>query len=141
MTAVPFQNAIMASPVLNLKIFTKSVAHTLRAISIITFPPAFLLLLISGITSGRVNPSISILPLFFSSAFSVFLLAHEKKCGCQSSGLTGTPIHLIVDFTLGIALLTCLILTWILLPQDHYDINMRDVMLGTYCTNFIGVNL
>lgn len=128
----------MAGPVLNLTIFTKSVPHTLRAISIITFPPGFLLLLICGIESGRVNPAISIIPLFFSSAFGVLLLANERKCGCQSSGLTGTPIHLVVDLLLGVGLLVCLILTWVFLPQSWHG---GQVMLGTYCTNFLLVNL
>jgi hypothetical protein len=128
----------MAGPILNLKILTKSVPQSLRAISIVTFPPAFLLLLIQGIASARVNPAISILPLFLSSAFSVFLLHNERPCGCQSAGLTGTPVHLVADLLLGTALLICLILTWVFLPR-HYEGSL--IMLGTYCTNFLGVNL
>ncbi|KAF1998557.1 hypothetical protein P154DRAFT_439078 [Amniculicola lignicola CBS 123094] len=127
----------MAGPVLNLKIFTKSTYHTLRAVSVITFPPAFFFLLIQGIASRRVNPAISLLPLFFSSFYSLFLLANERQCGCQASGLTGTPIHLVCDLLLGIGLLVCLILTWVFLPQ-HWDGPV--IMLGTYCTNFIIVN-
>jgi hypothetical protein len=100
----------MAGPILNLSIFTKSTFHTLRAISLATFPPAFLILLIQGLASGDVNPAIGILPLFFSSAFSALLLANEKKCGCQGSGLTGTAIHLVCDVLLGVGLLVCLIL-------------------------------
>ncbi|KAF2472604.1 uncharacterized protein BDR25DRAFT_259075 [Lindgomyces ingoldianus] len=127
----------MAGSVLNMRIITKSISHTLRAISVVTFPPGFLFLLIQGIASGRVNPAIGILPLFCSSAFSAFLLYNERKCGCQSSGLTGTPIHFVADFLLGIGLLVCLILAWVFLPHS-YDGGM--VMLGTYCTNFLGVN-
>jgi hypothetical protein len=100
----------MAGPVLNLSIFTKSAPHALRAISLAVFPPAFLILLIQGIVSADVNPAIGILPLFFSSGFSALLLANEKKCGCQASGLTGTPIHLVFDVLLAVALLVCLIL-------------------------------
>jgi hypothetical protein len=128
----------MAGPLLNLTIFTKSTPHTLRALSILTFPPAFLLLLIQGIISSRVLPALGILPLFFSSAFAVLLLANERKCGCQSSGLSGTPIHLVFDVLLGAALLVLLILTWVFLPH-HYDGGM--VMLGTYGTNFLVFNL
>lgn len=100
----------MAGPVLNLTIFTKSRFHAMRAISLAVFLPAFLILLIQGIASNNVNPAIGILPLFFSSTYSALLLANEKKCGCQASGLTGTPIHLVLDVLLGVALLVCLIL-------------------------------
>jgi hypothetical protein len=128
---------IMAGPI-NFTIFTKSLPHTLRAISVLTFPPGFLLLFVSGITAHRVNPAIGIIPLFFSSAFSALLLANEKQCGCQSSGLAGTPIHLVFDLLLGVGLLVCLILTWVFLPRSW---NGSDVMLGTYCTGFLGLNL
>jgi hypothetical protein len=127
----------MAGPVLNLTIFTKSTPHALRAISLATFPPAFLILLIVGICSERVNPAIGILPLFFSSAFSALLLANEKKCGCQSSGLTGTSIHLILDLLLGIGLLVCLILAWIFIPEG----DGLAAMWNTYGTNFLICNL
>jgi hypothetical protein len=100
----------MAGPVLNLSIFSKSTPHALRAISLAVFPPAFLILLIQGIVSEDVNPAIGIVPLFFSSSFSALLLANEKKCGCQAGGLTGTPIHLVFDVLLAVALLVCLIL-------------------------------
>ncbi|KAF2796920.1 hypothetical protein K505DRAFT_358888 [Melanomma pulvis-pyrius CBS 109.77] len=126
----------MAGPLLNLTIFTKSTAHTLRAISIATFPPAFLILLIQGIVSHGVLPALGILPLFFSSAFSALLLANEKKCGCQSSGLTGTPIHFVFDVLLAIGLLVLLILTWIFLPDSSGEM----IMLGTYGTNFLLCN-
>ncbi|KNG50778.1 sugar transporter-like protein [Stemphylium lycopersici] len=102
--------AKMAGPLLNLTIFTKSTPHALRAICLAVFLPAFLVLLIQGIASHRVNPAIGILPLFFSSAYSGLLLANEKKCGCQASGLTGTPIHFLCDVLLGIGLLLCLVL-------------------------------
>jgi hypothetical protein len=114
----------MAGPVLNFTIFTKSIPHALRAISLATFAPAFL---------------VGILPLFFSSAFAALLLANEKKCGCQASGLTGTPIHLVFDLMLGIGLLVCLILDWVFLPGGGTDRGM--VMLGTYGTNFLICNL
>lgn len=128
----------MAGPILNLTVFKKSKTHTLRAIAVMTFPPAFLLLFIAGVTANRVNPAIGILPLFFSSAFNAFLLANENQCGCSSSGLTGTPIHLVFDLLLGIGVLVCIILTWIFLPNAY---NGQDVMLGTYCTNFLITNL
>jgi hypothetical protein len=128
----------MAGPVLNLTIFTKSVPHALRAIALAVFPPAFLMLFIQGIVSQDVNPAIGILPLFISAAFSALLLANEKKCGCQASGLTGTPIHLVFDLTIGGGLLVCLILDWVLMTKRT---NRDMVMLGTYGTNFLICNL
>jgi hypothetical protein len=130
---------IMAGPVLNLTVFTKSTYHALRAISLATFPPAFLVLLIQGILSETVNPAIGILPLFFSSAFSALLLANEKKCGCQASGLNGTPIHLVFDLVLGIGLLVCLILAWASMGAGYADRGF--VIMGTYGTNFMLCNL
>jgi hypothetical protein len=124
--------------ILNLTIFTKSTPHRLRAISLATFPPAFLILLIQGICTERVIPAIGILPLFCSSAFSALLLANEKKCGCQQSGLTGTPIHLVFDLMLAIGLLICLILSWIFM--SNFDDGLA-VLWGTYGTNFLMCNL
>lgn len=137
----------MAGPLLNLTIFTKSFPHALRALSLATFLPAFIILLIQGIISNDVNPAIGILPLFFSAAFSALLLANEKKCGCQASGLTGTPIHLVFDLVLGIGLLVCLILDWVIMPKtsgwrySNFGKEKAMVMLGTYGTNFMIVNL
>jgi hypothetical protein len=129
----------MPGPLLNLTIFTKSTPHALRALSLATFPPAFLILLIQGMAAEKVNPAIGILPLFFSSAFSALLLANEKKCGCQASGLTGTPIHLVFDLVLGIGLLMCLILDWVCLSNGRTERGL--VMMGTYGTNFLICNL
>ncbi|PSN75109.1 hypothetical protein BS50DRAFT_606333 [Corynespora cassiicola Philippines] len=124
--------------VLNFKIFTKSTAHSLRAIPLAMFPPAFLMLLITGLVSSKVNPAIGILPLFLSATYSALLLANEKRCGCQSSGLTGTPIHLIVDLTLSLLLLTCLILTWVFLPTRSSG--GQNIMLGTYSSNWLAID-
>ncbi|EAT80139.1 hypothetical protein SNOG_12326 [Parastagonospora nodorum SN15] len=103
----------MPGPLLNFTIFTKSTPHALRAISLATFVPAFIILLIAGIGLEAANPAIGIIPLFFSSAFSALLLANEKKCGCQASGLTGTPVHLVFDLALGLSLLMFTILGWL----------------------------
>ncbi|KAI8931745.1 hypothetical protein NX059_011386 [Plenodomus lindquistii] len=128
----------MSGPLLALTIFRKSTPHALRAISLAVFPPAFLILLIQGIVSEDVNPAIGILPLFFSSAYSALLLANEKKCGCQASGLTGTPIHFICDVVLGLGLLVCLILDWVFMGGHHCG---DAILLGAYGTNFLVCNL
>jgi hypothetical protein len=122
---------------INLTVFQKSTPHALRAISLASFVPAFPLLLIAGIALGQVNPAIGLVPLFFSSLYSAVLLANEKKCGCQAGGLTGTPFHFILDFLLGVGLLVCLILAWVLMGYYHES----GVILGTYGTNFMIVNL
>ncbi|CAA9966076.1 hypothetical protein P3342_012268 [Pyrenophora teres f. teres] len=129
----------MAGPLLNLSIFKKSTNHTLRAISLALFPPAFILLFIQGVSSGDVNPAIGIIPLFFSAAYSALLLANEKRCGCQASGLTGTPVHLVFDVLLGAALLVCLILDWVNMTISS-DCDDSMIMLGTYGTNFLICN-
>jgi hypothetical protein len=122
---------------INLAIFHKSTPHALRAVSLLSFIPAFPILLIAGIALEQVNPAIGLVPLFFSSLYSAILLSNEKKCGCQASGLTGTPFHFILDFLIGTGLLVCLILSWVFI--GYY----RDsgVVLGVYGTNFMIVNL
>lgn len=124
---------------INLTVFQKSTPHALRAISLATFPPAFLVLLIAGLALEQVNPAIGLIPLFFSAAYAALLLANEKKCGCQAGGLTGTPFHFILDFVIGTGLLVCLILAWIFMGRHRY--RQRGVMLGTYGTNFLICNL
>lgn len=122
---------------INLTIFHKSTAHTLRALSLLSILPAFPILLIAGIALKQVNPAIGLVPLFFSSLYSAILLSNEKKCGCHAAGLTGTPFHFILDFLIGTGLLVCLILAWIFIGYR------RDcgVVLGVYGTNFIILNL
>jgi hypothetical protein len=120
----------------NITVFQKSTPHALRAISLATFPPAFIILLIAGLQLSHVIPAIGLVPLFFSSAYSALLLANERKCGCQAGGLTGTPFHFILDFVIGTALLVCLILAWVLMPEDG-----SGIMMGTYGTNFLICNL
>ncbi|KAF2624609.1 hypothetical protein BU25DRAFT_413507 [Macroventuria anomochaeta] len=117
-------------------VFQKSTPHALRAISLAAFPPAFIILLISGLVLEQVNPAIGLVPLFFSSAYAALLLSNEKQCGCQAGGLTGTPFHFILDFLIGTGLLVCLILAWVFMGsyREH------GVILGTYGTNFLICN-
>ena len=121
----------------NFTIFHTSTAHTLRALSLFSFLPAFPILLLAGIGLRQVNPAIGLVPLFFSALYSAILLSNEKKCGCQAGGLTGTPFHFVLDFVIGVGLLVCLILAWVLMGY-YRD---RGVILGTYGTNFLIGNL
>ena len=122
----------------NLTVFRKSTPHALRAISLAVFPPAFIVLLIAGLQLHFVLPAIGLVPLFFSSAYSALLLANERRCGCQAGGLTGTPFHFIVDFVIGVGLLVCVILTWVLMEGGW---NGEGIMMGTYGTTFLIWNL
>ncbi len=124
---------------INLTVFQKSTPHALRAISLATFPPAFIILLTSGLALEQVNPAIGLVPLFFSSAFAALLLANERRCGCKAGGLTGTPFHFILDFVIGAGLLVCLILAWVFVGARRS--RRHGIMLGTYGTNFLMCNL
>jgi hypothetical protein len=121
-------------------LFTSSLSHNLRIVSLLTFPPGFLLLLLTGISSSHVNPAIGILPLFFSAAYSGILLAAERKCACKAAGLTGTPWHWVCDFLCGVGLFVCLVLAWVFMGQG-WGWRGGNVMLGTYGSVFLIVNL
>lgn len=121
---------------LNLTIFHKSTPHALRALSLLSFLPAFPVLLIAGIALEQVNPAIGLVPLFFSSLYSAVLLSNEKKCGCAGAGLTGTPFHFILDFMFGTGLLVCLILAWVFIGSERDS----GIVLGVYGTNFMILN-
>lgn len=127
----------MSPPIFNFKIISKSPAHILRALTIFTFPPAFIMLLIHGITSSRFNPAMGLLPLSASSAFGAAILYNEKECDCESSSLIRSPTLYIMDLILGVGLLVALIATWVTLPHQW---DGSSVMLGTYGTNFLLIN-
>lgn len=131
----------MPLPFLSTTFLTKSRPHSLRSLPLLTFPPAFLILLLHGVLFARVNPAIGILPLFSSALYSAFLLANEKPCGCNYSGLSGTAIHLVVDLLLGIANLACLILAWVFLAESNGCYEDNGAVLGAYGTNFLILNL
>ena len=127
----------MCVPVLSLT-FTKSSAHTLRTIAVLTFIPGFLMLAIQGLKTHQKFPAVGIVPLFFSTAFSALLLAKQKRCGCQPSGLIGALIF-VCEVILGAGLLVVLIWWWVVVPWKWVRREM--IMLGSYGTNFLIVNL
>lgn len=118
---------------------TTSVPHALRVLCLASFTPAFILLLIGGIASEKVNPAIGILPLFFSAVYSAMSLVYEKKCTCSAAGLTGTPLHMMLDMLCGIGLLLCLILGWVSMGGRIYDFGWPTI-LSTYGTTFMIFN-
>lgn len=50
-------------------------------------------------------------------------------------------MHLLVDLALGIWLLVCLIVTWVVFPQRWWHDYVGLVMLGSYGTVFVMWNL
>ena len=117
---------------------TKPDAFTCR-VTLMAACGCFLLgAVIAGLQLHFVLPAIGLVPLFFSSAYSALLLANERRCGCQAGGLTGTPFHFIVDFVIGVGLLVCVILTWVLMEGGW---NGEGIMMGTYGTTFLIWNL
>jgi hypothetical protein len=123
-----------------IRILTTSVPHALRVLSLASFPPAFIFLLIGGIASGRVNPAIGLLPLFFSSVYSAMSLVYEKKCTCSAAGLTGTPLHMMLDMLCGIGLLFCLVIGWISMGGRLPYVLGWPIVLSTYGTTFMLFN-
>lgn len=122
-----------------IRTLTTSVPHALRVLCLASFTPAFILLLIGGIASEKVNPAIGILPLFFSAVYSAMSLVYEKKCTCSAAGLTGTPLHMMLDMLCGIGLLLCLILGWVSMGGRIYDFGWPTI-LSTYGTTFMIFN-
>jgi len=125
---------------------SKSPIHTLRMLCVATFPLAFIFLLVHGIVSKCLVPSIGLVPLFLSSIYSAFLLYNDRAYGGGQSGvLSGTPLHLLIDLLLSLGLLAVLILSWIFVPKEWAGgrkcwRGAGFVMFGTYCTVFMMVN-
>ena len=130
---------------LRLRIPSRTPAHTLRALCIVTFPFAFVFLLVHGIVSKHVVPAIGLVPMFLSVIYSAFLLYNDKTFGGDAGVLSGTPLHLLLDLMLACGLLAVLILSWIFVPRG-YSRNYWDsrqggwVMFGTYATVWMMVN-
>ncbi|KAH7397324.1 hypothetical protein BKA66DRAFT_408436 [Pyrenochaeta sp. MPI-SDFR-AT-0127] len=138
----------MACSILNLTVFTESNFHNLPTISLADYPPAFVILLIQVIISGDMHPAVGLIPLFLFSTLSALLLANERRCGCQASGVTETSIHLVFDVCLGSGLLVCLVQALIVTTFRNWAVMTTSrwcsstiVMLGTYGTNFLICNL
>lgn len=105
--------------------------RTLRIITILTFPPALIMLLVHGILAEAPVPALALIPL----AASMLLGLHHIQPGSVTgagSGISLTEAHVaMVDSLVGITLFVFCILSWIFVPQDRYcDGGL--VMLGTY---------
>ncbi|OJD39882.1 nucleosome binding protein [Diplodia corticola] len=121
---------------------SKPGAVPLRRVTIFTFPPAFLLLLVHGIASNRPFPALGLLPLAGSAILGCLILYHDRVVGSGSSIQRPTTSNIFfADVLLAIMLLAILIASWVTLTKNlwRYD-NGSLIILGTYCTVFLLVN-
>jgi hypothetical protein len=112
-----------------------SANHTLllRNLTILSFPPGFLLGLIHGIITGRLFPAFSSLPLFLSALLA--LMIHptlRSKLTYGGSPITLSPTNVLAcDCLLAFIHFLFLLLSWISVPRGWDE---GAVMLGTYAT-------
>ncbi|OCL10595.1 hypothetical protein AOQ84DRAFT_288945 [Glonium stellatum] len=109
----------------------------LRPLTIITFPPAFILLLVHGIVFSYSNPAMGLLPLSVSSAFGAVVFYYDRKRECESPSIIQSPALFAIDLGIGVGLLISLILTWVFLRGER---DGSSVMLGTYASGFLLIN-
>lgn len=112
----------------------------LRQINIFTLPPALVMCLIHGFASHYAFPALGILPLTGSAALGLMLLYRDHVASFGSASLALSPTNIFfADGALAIWLLGFLIPTIIFLGAPWEDPGM--VILGTYCSVFLIVNL
>lgn len=111
----------------------------LRRVTILLFPPAFLILLIHGVSSSWAFPALGILPLAVSAVLGALLLHRDRVAALGSPVQALTPENIFyADTILVIWYLAFLIPTWVFLgrPSDE-----EIIILGTYGSVFLMVNL
>ena len=112
--------------------------RTLRLASILSFPPAFIMLIIHGIVGGGPFPAVSIFPLAISALLALYLLKpNAVTTGGNAFQLSRGPIAMI-DLSLAIWLLTMCVLCWVNVPRYRYD--GGQIMLGTYGSVWVMLN-
>ncbi|ROW06772.1 hypothetical protein VMCG_04141 [Cytospora schulzeri] len=109
----------------------------LRRITVFSFPPAFIMLLIHGISSGNAFPALGILPHAASVVFGTLLLFRETVASFGSSVQALSAYNVFcADIALTIWYFGFLIPTWLLL-DNTWDVM---IILGTYGSVFMMVN-
>lgn len=111
----------------------------LRRVTILSLPPAFIILLIHGVGSSWAFPALGILPLAVSAMFGALLLHRDRVAALGSPIQALTPENIFyADSSLAIWYLAFLIPTWAVLhrPWQH-----EMVILGTYGSVFLMINL
>lgn len=115
-------------------------AVLLRQINIFSLPPALVMFLIHGFGSHYAFPALGILPLTGSAALGLMLLYRDRVASFGSASLALSPTNIFfADSALTLWLLGFLIPTIVFLGATWDDTGM--VILGTYCSVFLIVNL
>lgn len=116
-----------------------SAAVLLRRTTIFSFPAAFILLLIHGISAQLAFPALGLLPLAVSAFLGVFILNRDRVAALGSPIQSLTPYNIFVsDIVIAASLLAFLIPSWIMLTEAH---PRGLIVLGTYGTVFMMVDL
>lgn len=112
--------------------------RTLRLVTLITFPPAFIMLLIHGILGGGAFPAVALIPLAISALLALYLL-NPNAVTAGGSAITLADGHVVaIDLSLAIWLFVMCICSWINVPRWRHDRGL--VMLGTYGSVWVMVN-
>ncbi|KAK5162788.1 uncharacterized protein LTR77_011160 [Saxophila tyrrhenica] len=112
--------------------------RTLRLINLITFPPAFIMLLLHGILRGGSFPALALIPLAISALLALYLL-NPNAVTAGGSSITLAEGHVaVLDFALGVWLFVMCVCCWVEVPKNRYD--GPQVMLGTYGSVWVMVN-
>lgn len=130
----------------------------LRAVAAATFVPAFPLLLAEGIVSHHAVPAVGLVPLAFSSGFSLFTLLrmrlqHRRRrhsSGSSSSSSSSEDedeeaacdskhpiIYFVIDVVLAAALLIVLVFSW----TKSDELSGKIAALAAYATIPLLINL
>jgi hypothetical protein len=111
----------------------------LRRTTILSLPPAFIILLIHGIGSSWAFPALGILPLTSSAVFGALLLHRDRVAALGSPIQAFTPQNIFyADSALAIWYLAFLIPTWVVLDRAWPS---EMIILGTYGSVFLMINL
>lgn len=110
----------------------------LRQLTILSFPPAFILLLIHGIAAEIAFPALGLLPLAASALLGALIL-HRDQFAAAGSPIQSLSSHnvFIADVTSAVFLLAFLVPSWIMLTDAPSPL----IVLGTYGTVFMMLNL
>lgn len=118
---------------------TMSSTVFLRRITILSFLPAFLILLIHGVSSSWAFPALGILPLAVSAVLGALLLHRDRVAALGSPVQALSPENILyADSALAVWYFAFLIPTWVFLGRP-WDRGL--IILGTYGSVFLMVNL
>lgn len=111
----------------------------LRRVTILSFAPAFFVLLIHGISSGWAFPALGILPLAVSAVLGAMLLHRDRVAALGSPVQALSPENIFyADTALAVWYIAFLIPTWAFLGRPW---RRETIILGTYGSVFLMVNL